>query len=81
MVVSFFAGFETTATMLARVVEALKYDGFKELKDKLIQELCQEITTGSDNVDEELVSSAGKSTAGLFGNFPLLDAIVLETFR
>eukprot|EP00903_Cladosiphon_okamuranus_P015051 g13924.t1 len=57
-------------------------DDGKEIVEKLIQELRNDVTSNDDELDDTAgTGSSGASRAGTFEGFPLLDAVVLEVFR
>lgn len=77
VLVSFFAGLDTTAVSLVRILQLLGSTDGKKVVDELIQELNTSVTT---NEGTETYSSAAASR-DIFKHFPLLDAVVLESGR
>lgn len=68
---------------LTRLLQLLgtAQDG-KEIVDMLLQELSNDATSDDDELDDATgTGSGGASRAGIFGAFPLLDAVILETYR
>ena len=83
MVLSLFAGTDTTAVTLTRVLQLLATaDDGEEIVDKLIEELSSDAASDDDELDDTTgTGSGGASRAGIFAEFPLLDAVILEAFR
>ncbi|CAN0343968.1 unnamed protein product, partial [Hapterophycus canaliculatus] len=83
VILSLFAGTDTTSVTLTRVLQLLATadDG-----DDIVGKLRQELSNDASSDDDELDGSAGTSSsdasrAGIFAMFPLLDAVILEAFR
>lgn len=78
-----YAGTDTTAVTLTRALQLLATaeDG-EDIVDKLRHELKNVATSDDDELDDTTgTGSGGASRAGIFHSFPLLDTIILETFR
>lgn len=76
-----FAGYHTTGVSLTRVLQLLGSPDSKGLVKQLIQELNSNVDTRSEKDDGEASASAMRPVKGIFRAFPLLDVVVLETFR
>ena len=78
-----FAGTDTTASALSRTLQLLATaDDGKEIITSLRQELSNEATSSDDNeLDDTTGSKGDASRRGILDEFPLLDAVILETFR
>lgn len=82
VVASLFAGYDTTTATLARVLQLLGSADSKHVIHQLVQELSGAAPTGKTVLKEG--TENGKediSTKGILGAFPLLDAIVHESYR
>lgn len=77
-----FAGFDTTSVLLTRILQLLGSAKGKNVAEELVGELNR-LTAGDDDPiqDGGTTRSARKSPPGVFGAFPLLEAVVLETSR
>lgn len=83
VILSVFAAIDTTSVTLSRILQLLKTaDDGNEIVDKLIQELSNVAKSNDDELDGDTeIDSDGASRTGIFREFPLLDAIVLESVR
>lgn len=83
VILSLFAGTDTTAVTLTRILQLLATaDDGKEIVDKLVQELGNDVTSDDDELDDTTgTGRGGTSRAGILAAFPLLDAVILESFR
>ncbi len=83
MILSLFAGTDTTAVQLTRMLQLLATaDNGKEITASLRQELSNEATSDDDELDDTTgTGEGGASREGILGAFPLLDAVILEAFR
>ena len=81
MISALFAGTDTTAVTLTRLLQSIKTaDDGEEIVEKLIEELSNDASNNVE-LDETLGTGSGASRAGILGAFPLLDAVILESFR
>lgn len=76
-----YAGYDTTSTTIARVLQCLASADSEEVVHQLVNELNGNTATGESKLDEDSSSSMGTSAQGIFKQFPLLDAVVLEAGR
>ena len=84
VITSINAGTDTTASTLTRMLQLLATaDDGKEITASLRSELSNEATTSDDNELDDTTGTGkgGASREGILGAFPLLDAVILETFR
>ena len=83
VVLSLLAGTDTTAVTLTRILQLLATsDDREEIVDRLIQELRNDAVSDDDGLDDTAGTGSGSgSVAGILGEFPLLDAVILEAFR
>ena len=78
------AGTDTTASTLTRMLQLLATaDDGKNIVATLRQELSNEAKTSDDNELDDTTGAGmgGASRKGILAEFPLLDAVILETFR
>ncbi|CAN0034904.1 unnamed protein product [Scytosiphon promiscuus] len=81
VITSLFAGTDTTTSTITRALQLLATDG-----DDIIDKLRQELSNTARSDDSELENDTGSGSGvaarpGIFASFPLLHAVVLETFR
>jgi len=83
VILSLFAGEDTTAISIARILQLLATaDEGKEIVASLLQEQRNEATSDDDQLDETAgTGKGGASREGILGAFPLLDAVILEAAR
>ncbi len=74
---------DTTSVTLTRMLQLLATaDDGKEIVAGLRQELSNEAKGDNDELDDTTgTGKGGASREGILGAFPLLDAVILETFR
>ena len=78
-----FAGADTTAVTLTRILQLLATaeDG-KEMVARLLKEQRNEATSDDDELDDTTgTGKGGASREGILGAFPLLDAVIHEASR
>lgn len=83
VILSLFAGTDTTSMTLTRVLQHLATaDDGKDIVIKLRQELSNAASSDDDELDDRTgTGSGGASRAGILATFPLLDVVILEAFR
>lgn len=81
MISGLFGGYETTSVTLARVLQLLGSANSDELIQRLVQELDADARTDGTTPNSGATISKNKAVQGIFSGFPLLDAVVLESFR
>lgn len=81
VILGLFAGYSTSAVTLMRIVELIGSAEGKKIADQLMDELEETVSADDDKLEEKFAGHASIPASGIFGAFPLLDAIVLETNR
>ena len=83
VILSLFAGTDTTAVTLTRTLQLLATaDNGKDIVAGLLQEFRNEATSDDDELDDTTgTGKGGASREGILSAFPLLDAVILEAFR
>jgi len=83
VILSLFAGTDTTSVTLTRILQLLATaDDGKEIVASLLRELRNEATSDDDELDDTTkTGKGGASREGVLSAFPLLDAVILEAFR
>lgn len=84
VILSLIAASDTTSVLTTRILQVLRTgDDSKEITRKLIQELGKVTPIDDHEIGDNTrtSSSGGVSRAGVIADFPLLDAVILETFR
>lgn len=81
VIFALFAGFDTTSVTLARMLQLLGSAGGKKVAEELVEELNHRTAVDGENTPGGASKSAERSSPGVFGAFPLLEAVVLESSR
>lgn len=81
VIFALFAGFDTTSVTLARILQLLGSAGGKKVAEELVEELNHRAPVDGESNQDGSAKSAGRSSPEVFGAFPLLEAVVLESSR
>lgn len=81
MILGLFAGYGSTAVTLMRIVQLLASVEGKEIVGQLMVELREAVAADDDKLDEQVGGYTSTQASGIFREFPLLDAVVLEANR
>lgn len=77
VIAALFGGYDTTAAVIARMVQTL---GSAEGK-AIVQELSNELSKASTSNDTLQYGPNGVLPSSIFKAFPLLEAVFLESYR
>lgn len=77
VIAALFGGYDTTAAVIARMVQTL---GSAEGK-AIIHELSNELSKAIKSNDTLRYGSNGVLSSSIFKSFPLLEAVFLESYR
>lgn len=81
VIFAIFAGYDTTAVSLTRMLQLLGSADGKTVVGQLLQELNKPVTVGDKQPVDSAGTPAGNAAKGIFAAFPLLNAVALETSR